>query len=303
MAPDRAWEILVRTCWLSRPVPDASDDALVAALQLARRNEVEAPFVRAYADKLRDEMAEIDAGIAAYHRNLGEACELLARAGVRPILIKALPDDDYTYTNFDVVVGDDGWDRSVEALRPWAVSTSRYPLERRTKLLLYPPAGPAAHLHREVAWFDIPAIPTADLRAGAAPAQGVDCLLPSDVDALRILLAHAIFQNLALSLGELLTLRRLSEEAAVVAAAQQRAEVEGWGIGFRSAVRTARRTMDRLDRLEYVRLPVPLSIPASVVGGATHALHLLKARDVAASVRELALRGPLVVAKLRAAYR
>lgn len=302
MALDRAWEILVRTCWLGQAVAGVSDDELAATLRLARRNDVEAGVVRAYAARLPVELAALEKAVAGYRENLGESCRRLAEAGVRAILIKATPDEDFTYSNFDLVVGDDGWGRAVEALRSWVVRTSQYPLERGTKLLLYPATGPAVHLHREVAWFDIPAIPTAGLRAEAVAARGVDCLLPSQVDALRILVAHAAFQNLALSLGDLLAFRRLADEG-TLADAMRSAELEGWGRGFRSAARTASQAMRRLDRLEATRLPAPLSLSDTLVGGVGHALHLAGTRRFAAAARELALRGPLVAAKRRAAYR
>ncbi len=302
MPSDRTWEIVVRACWLGRPAPDVSDAELAAAIRFARRNEVEADFVRRYASRLPEDLARIEETVTAYRRTLLEACARLGDAGVAPILIKALPEDDYTYSNFDIVVGDDGWDSAVAALDAWAESTSRHPLERGTKMLLYPPEGPAVHLHREVAWFDVPAVPTDRLRNEATPAAGIRCLSPSPADALEILVAHAVFQNLAFSLGELIAYRDLASDG-VEREAAARARADGWARGFRSAARLAHGTMRRLDRLDPTRLPAPFPIAPSLVGGVEHALHLARTRRLAGSVRELALRAPLVAAKRRAVYR
>lgn len=302
MAGDRAWEIVVGTAWHGDRVDDPTDAELQAALALARKNEVEPILVRAYADRLPNELVALDRSVEAYRRNLRDACKCLSDAGLQPVLIKALPDEDYTYSNFDVVVGNDGWEPAIRALRPLTVSSERHPLERRTKMLLYPDERPAIHLHREVAWFDIPAIPTREVRRGAVASDGVTCLLPSPVVTLEILLAHAVFQNLAFTLGELLALRRLLSPGPT-REAESGASRDGWGIGFRSAVRTARDAIARLDRMEPIHLPVPLSIPASLLEAIEHAAYLSRHRRFATAARELALRGPLVVAKRRAAYR
>ncbi len=295
---DQTWLALVRTVWSPTAVPDAPPRLLRAALELARRNDVDGAFVRARPAELPRELAELERAVVAYRANLATASDLLSDADVEPILIKATPWDDVTYSNFDLVVGDDGWDRSVAALAPWVVRTSRYPLERATKLLLYPPAGPAVHLHRSVAWFDVPAIPTATLRARAARPEGWACLLPAPVDALRIQLAHAVFQNQALSLGELLAIRPwLTGDT--LGEARGLARQEGWGLGFDTAARTGIEAIRRLDRLEPFPLPARLPVVGSLVAGLEHAAHLVRSGRPATAAREVALRGPLLAAKRR----
>ena len=321
--------LLVRAVWGDDPLPDPPEPLLRAGLRSARRNDVEGAFVRAYQDRLAAELLDLESTVLAYRANLHDACRLLSRAGVTPILIKADPEEDFTYSNFDLVVGDDGWDRAVEALSSWATRRSSYPLERHTKLLLYPSSGPAVHLHRSVSWFDVPVIPTPDLRAGAVPAAGVECLLPAPIDRFRIVLAHAAFQNHSLSLGELRQLRALSGGGAVEAASA-RAGAEGWGRGFREAWSAAAEAIRRLDsrRLDSrphattqplaargelpsaaptnagpPRLPVPLPLRATAVTALEHAAFLLRRGAPILAARELALLEPLLVAKRRAALR
>lgn len=290
--------LLVQTVWSSKPAVEPSDATLRAALELARRNEVEAPFVRAWRDRLPDEARAIDRAIQEFRTNLAEACRRLDAAGIQPVLIKAHSPDEYTYTNFDLVVGADGYERAIDALRPWASRSSLYPLERATKILLYPPSGPAVHLHREVAWFDIPAVATEDLRRGAAPAAGMLYAVPGPDLAFRILLAHAAFQNLSLPLADLVAYRSLRPSVDAAAAAEQ-ARRDGWGRGFRDAFATAERARTRLDRGEAPPLPARLPAPSSLLGGIEHALHLVRTGRPLTGAREAALRGPLVIAKLR----
>ncbi len=258
--------------------------------------------MRAYPDRLAAELRALEAAVSDYRGNLARACELLDAAGVTPVLIKALPDDDFTYSNFDLVVGDDGWDRALEALSDWTTRRSVYPLERRTKMLLYPPSGPAVHLHRSVAWFDIPVVSTAGLRAGAIPAVGVRCLLPAPSDRLRILLAHAAFQNHALSLAELREVRALAP-AGSPGEIVRRAGDEGWGRGFRTAWSAARLATVRLDAGDPPALPVPMPLGATAATAFEHAAHLARSGAPLLAARELVLLGPLLVAKRRAAAR
>ena len=292
------WLTLVRAVWRADPIPDPGPQPLAAALRLARRNEVEGPFVRAYAARLPGALARLDGAVAAYRSNLATACRLLESAGVEPVLIKASPLDDVTYSNFDLVVGDDGWGPAVAALTPWVVRTSRYRLERATKMLLYPPAGPAVHLHRAIAWFDVPAVTTDAVRARATRSEGSPCLLPHPVDAVRIQLAHAVFQNQSLSLGELRSIRDLLRPE-VLGPARALAGREGWTRGFDDAARTSLRAVDRLDDLDPFRLPAPLSPLGELLAGLEHAAHLGRSGRPAIALRELALRLPLVAAKQR----
>ncbi len=296
-----ARQVLVRAAWTDDPVIDPGQERLDAALILAHHNEVAPVLVRAYPDRLVTQAEALRVTVAAYRRNLVDACALLEGASVPAILIKALPTDEYVYSNFDLVVGDDSWDAAIAALRRWTTRTSAHPLER-TKLLLYPAAGPAVHLHRSVAWFDVPVIPTSELRARASRPEDSPCLLPHPADALQILVAHAAFQNLSLTLGELRTYRDLATPGNVAEAARLARE-EGWARGFMHVTRAADRTMARLNALEATALPVSLPMLGSAVAGFEHALHLARSDRMITALREVALRVPLIVAKRRAAHR
>jgi hypothetical protein len=293
-----ARELLVAVAWTGGPAPAADDAILAAAVTLARRNQVEGRLAGAYPDRLAGELARVREATGAFERNLVAATRLLRAAGVTPVLIKADPAEAYVYTNFDLVVGDDGWPAALAALAPWGVRTSAYWLER-DKLLVHPADGPAAHLHRSVAWFGIPVVPTDRLRERVRPAAGGGWRVPDAVAALRITCAHAVFQNLAFDLSELRGLRGPLADGDLVAAARAEAAAEGWRHGFEAAVATATTAIRRLDQGRPVPLPVPLGGLAGLAAGAEHAAHLAARGRLLLAGRELALRGPLAMAKRR----
>ena len=293
-----ARRLLAAVAWNGDPAPPADDATLAAAVALARRNQVEGRLAGAYPDRLAGELARVQRATAAFRCNLEQAAGRLQAAGVTPVLIKADPAEAYVYTNFDLVVGDDGWAAAVAALTPWGTRTSGHWLER-DKLLVHPADGPAAHLHRSVAWFEVPVVPTGRLRARALPSCDGAWSRPAPVDELRITCAHAVFQNLGFDLAELRGLRRQVADGELVEAARAEAAAEGWRRGFEAAVATATWAIGRLDQGRTVPLPVPLAVPASLAAGLEHAAHLAGSGRPALAGRELVLRGPLVAAKRR----
>lgn len=292
-------ELVLRAVWHRSPPPDPDSATLAEALRLARRNQVEGVLCRAYPTHLAAELTEIVRQHEEFRRNLDAVSSLLRAAGVEPILIKAPPGLDYVYSNFDLVVGDDGWQAAIAALAGWAVRRSTHPLEQVTKLLMHPPVGPAAHLHRAVAWFDIPVVPTDRLRARAHATPDGDWLVPAPADELRIMLAHAVFQNMAIDLAELLTVHALSAEEETVRDARSEATREGWRRGFDDAWAVAESATARLGLGEDVRVPVRLPIARSLLAGAEHARGLHRSGRRKAAWREALLRVPLVLAKQR----
>ncbi len=286
--------VVVEAAWHERPVDGVDAATLAAALRLARRNQVEARLARAAGHELLPELARTRAAAAAYARNLSEAAWRLRRAGIVPLLVKSPPPEDCVYSNFDLVVGRDRWDDAQAALRGWAVRRSGHPLEP-DKVLLHPPAGPAAHLHRDVSWFGVVVVEAARLRGDTV--DGAPWRVPVPADELRVLLGHALFQNLAVDLAELCRLRQLLDDATVAEAAALAAE-EGWGAAFAATVPVVRDAVARLDRSQPLdRLPVPLPLRIALATGVEHARAAMRDGRRRQAVRELALRGALVMAK------
>lgn len=297
-----ALRVVVAAVWSGRPMTGVGDDLLREALGAARRNQVEGLLLDAYPGRLPAAEARLARARATFDRNLAEAAALLAAAGVRPVLIKADEAAGREYGDFDLVVGDDGWERAQAALSAWAATRSSHLFEPG-KVLLRPAQGPAAHLHRSAGWFGIPVLPTDRLWARSMPASWQPAVrVPGPADALRLVVAHAVFQNLAFDLSELATVRRLSASA-VIAEAHREAAREGWAGAFAAALAAVGRgAVPALDRVEPPPLPFPLPVGAALAAGLEHGWHLVRGRAHAAGLWELLLRPALVAAKRRRAW-
>ena len=291
-----ALSLLTEVVWRGK-VPDATPAELDSALTLARRNQVEGSLALAYPQQLSHVLAEVRVADELLARNIRQVTGRLRQAGISSILIKYRESCDSVRADFDLVVARPQWDGTFCALAGWYVHRSTYWLERSTKTFLYPPVGPALHLHAAVSWFGVPVLPTQHLLA-RANMNGHDCLSPESADQLRIWLAHALFQELSLNLSELAAVRDLLQPE-VIKSARDHADREGWRRGFDGALAVATGAIDRLDRGLPGTLPVALPVPLSVSAGAEHARHLQRTRNLRAAAREAALRIPLVIAKRR----
>ena len=277
--------------------PAATKPQLREALALARRNHVEGRLARAYPEQLSHVMAEVRTARGLFARNLAQVTGRLGEADIPAVLFKGELPDDCVRNDFDLVVEERHWDGTFTALAGWYVHSSTYWLERTTKALLFPPVGPALHLHTGVSWFGVPVVPAEEL-LGRASGNGHGCLSPAPVDELRIWLAHAMFQNLALDLSELFAVRDLLRPG-LIEAGREKATSEGWRTGYDAAVAAARSAIARLDGGAPLGLPVQLPLPLSLRAGAEHAYHMhLRGQHLAAS-RAAALRVALVAAKQR----
>lgn len=277
--------------------PAATKPQLRAALALARRNHVEGRLASAYPEQLSHVAAEVRIARGLFARNLAQVTGRLGEADIRAVLVKGDLPDDCVRNDFDLVVEERHWDGTFTALAGWYVHSSTYWLERTTKALLFPPVGPALHLHTGISWFGVPVVPTEEL-LDRASGNGHGCLSPAPVDELRIWLAHAMFQNLALDLSELFAVRDLLRPN-LIEAGREAAAREGWRTGYDAAVTAARSAIDRLDGGAPLGLPVPLPLSLSLRAGAEHAYHMhLRGQHLAAS-RAAALRVALVAAKQR----
>ncbi len=288
--------LLADTLWRERP-RQAGPGELARALALARRNHVEGRLARAYPGQLPAVLAEVRVVGDLFTRNLGQVSARLRQAGIPAVLIKADAPEDCISDDFDLVIRGQQWDAAVAALTGWYVHLTRYWLERTTKALLFPPVGPALHLHTGVSWFGVPVL-RADRLLARAQRRPDGCLGPAPPDELRIWLAHALFQDLMLTMSELFTVRGLLAPG-VVGEARAEAAGEGWAAGFDGVLAIARAAIARLDAGQPLRMPVPVPAGLSLRTGAEHARHLLRRGQPRTAAREAALRVPLIIAKRR----
>ncbi len=287
---------LVQSLWRPELPQLVDQEQLLLALPWARVNRVEGSLLRRYPVLLPSGLAAVEANNESFRSNLAGAATVLRAAGVDVLLVKTDLSRDFEYSNFDLVVGDDGWSRALIALRPWGNHTTRYWLEH-SKLIFYPPTGPGAHLHRNLNWFDIPLFNTQRLRDRSLPGPTEALRIPGPSDEVRSLLAHALFQNLTLDFADLLRLREILTPG-VTADAQVEASQEGWAAGFRGSMQLVHQAIQTLDAGGSIPLPLPLPIVLSVQGGLEHARHLAGVRRLGKAAREVVLRGPLVGRRL-----
>lgn len=288
--------LLTDAVWLGKP-REATIPELQSAMAVAFRNQVEGRLARAYPQQLAYVLTEVKVANDLFARNLHQVTRRLQRAGIPSMLIKADVPGECVHTDFDLVVRSAQWEGALAALAGWYVHRSTYWLERSTKAHLYPLVGPALHLHASVSWFGVPVLPTDRLMAHACETEH-GCLVPAPADRLRIWLAHALFQNLALDLSELFAVRDLLKPE-VMHPAREEAAREGWVAGYDGALATVDMAIDRLDRAVPLSLPLALPMAVSLRAGAEHAYHLLRDGQTRVAAREAALRIPLVFAKKR----
>ncbi|MFK4100563.1 lipopolysaccharide biosynthesis protein [Streptomyces sp. NPDC019531] len=291
--------LLLDAVW-RHDVRPAGNDELRRALAAARDSNTEALLARAYPQQLAETVAEVEKREASFRSNVCEATERLLAAGIPSVLIKADGPGEHVGGDFDLVVPDGRWAAAAKTLSGWCVRRERYWLERSTKVLLWPPSGPAAHLHASVSWFGVPVMPNTPLFARALAADDRPWLEPHPADRLRIWLAHALFQNLSFELSELLAIRPLLQPD-VMAEARRESAREGWGTAHSQALATAIEAVGRLDQGESVTLPMPLPAKVSLHVAVEHTPRLLREGRIEGAVREAALRVPLCVAKSRKA--
>ncbi|AVV45725.1 lipopolysaccharide biosynthesis protein [Streptomyces sp. ID05-04B] len=295
-AQERPDHLLVEAVWRGNP-PPTTDAALRRALLLARENQVEGRLARAYPQQLAHVVADVDAAGVLLWKNVREVTGRLRAAGIPTVLVKADVAVGHACGDFDLVVPDGRWQDACDALEGWYSGRSTYWLERSTKVQLAPRRGPSVHLHTAVSWFGVPVMSTGRL-FDRASSDGGAWLVPHPADALRIWLAHGLFQNLSFDLSELFALRDLLLPD-LLEEARREAAREGWPAGCDQALAVVIEAIRRLDQGLPGRLPVPLPAAASLRVGAEHALHLLRSGRVFVAAREAALRVPLVVAKER----
>lgn len=271
---------------------------LAAAFDLAVVNEVGGELARHHPQRFAHRVESAAFEAERYQVRLAEAADLLASAGVPGVLIKTRLGQGDAYSNFDLVVGPDRYRTAIAALASWAVRTETHPLEP-DKVLVHPVEGPAAHLHQHVGWFGIPTIPGPQIVARAQDGVGRSWLLPDAADDLRTYVAHAAYQNLATPLRELLVVRDHLANPVTVATAKQRAVEEGWGRTFSITLDVLSGAVRNLDAKGNPALPVQLPLSKAAFAGWEHAWSSLQRGHLAVGLRELALRGPLMAAKVR----
>ena len=289
-----AVSVLIDAVWRGT-ARKATDAELHQALVLARRNRVEGRLACAYPAQLPDVLGEARAATELCVRHVYQVVGRLRRAGIPSVLIPDGLPGDHVGTSIDLVVPEQHWGNALTALGDWYVHRSTYRLERSITALLYPSAGPGLHLHTSVSWFGVPMLPTGRLLSRARRNRR-GFLVPASADHLRIRLAQALFQDLALDLSALLIVCDLLHPA-VITAARAEASREGWRAGFDDALAAAVGAIDRLNHGLPVSVPVPMPVSQFLGTSPEHVYHWDQMRLPSYLEQEAALRVLTAVAQ------
>jgi hypothetical protein len=159
----------------------------------------------------------------------------LAEHGIEHLYIKFRKLYRYYDSNADVIVRPERWDETVQLLRdrgyvPFVM------FKEPDKIMFDKPGEVSIHLHPGVTWNGVSYFDTGSLweRSVASPDHAWRELDPTH--DLLTNLAHNVFENYVVSLGDVLFFQRfLRTHHLDVAEAERIATANGWGYGFRRA--------------------------------------------------------------------
>ena len=247
--------VLTGTVW-QHAAPKAGDATLRQALELARRNRVEALLARAYPVQLADVLAEVSAAADVYARYVEHVAGCLRRAGVPALLMPGPLPPGHPDAGIDLLTTAEHWPNALELLGGGHAHRGTAGYGRVATACLYPPACPALHLHADTRWLGVPMRPRLLLARARPGKHGL--LIPAPPDRLRIRLAEALFQTRVLDLSMLVEVRELLVPD-VMTAARAEAEQEGWRADFEEALRAASDAVDRLNHRRPGSPPIPVA--------------------------------------------
>lgn len=204
-----------------------------AALHIARENAVGLEFISHYPDA-HAAMAEETARHADFAAALVETSVLLAERDIRHLYIKSHKLYRYYDSNVDVIVPENQWAATMRTLEDAGYHGHVMFKEPDKIMFERPGARVSVHLHPNVTWNGVPYFDEAALwqHATASP-EGAWLELAPEYDYL-VNLAHNIFENYEISLGDTLYFRRFAAHHTLdVAALEAVAARHGWGRAFR----------------------------------------------------------------------
>jgi hypothetical protein len=231
-APEATRTALARTVMLGHWPSDAAPDL---ALRLARANGVGLEFARHLPDgPIRQEE---EARGARFRTRVLEASALLGAARIEHIIFKC--DRHYVYydSNVDVIVRPGDWPHARRALQV-AGYRGNVMFKEPDKVMFSRPGDPTSvHLHAGVTWNGVPYFDDDALWRRSVR----DPLLPErrrldGQDELAVNLAHNLFENYEVSLGDALYFRRALAAAPALDDLEIHARCNGWLGGLGAAL-------------------------------------------------------------------
>jgi hypothetical protein len=202
-------------------------------MKLARKQSVGLEFVSHY-PAARAPLEEETGRQVAFRRAMHETSVLLASCGIPHIYIKFRKLYRYYDSNVDVIVAHEHWQPAIAALE--AEGYAGHVMFKEPDKIMFSRQGAAvsAHLHPGVTWNGVPYFDLGELWSHSSPAAGESWLELSDEYDYLINLAHNVFENYEISLGDMLYFRNfLREHSLDTSRLEAVAAANGWRLGFR----------------------------------------------------------------------
>ena len=252
-APEATRTALARTVMLGDRPPAAT---LGLALELARANGVGLELARYLPDG--PALREAPARGARVRRRIEEASALLGAEGIEHIVFKCERHYRYYASNVVVIVRPADRPRALHALYT-AGYRGNVMFKEPDKVMLSLPGDPTSvHLHVGVTWNGVPYFDDDALwrRSTADPLLPGRFRLDGD-DELAVNLAHNLFENYEVSLGDALYFRRALGTAPGPTGLDLHARPNGWLGGLGAALEHARSLAEAWASAEQTGLVAP----------------------------------------------
>lgn len=273
---ERALEPRIRVAASVMLQSDAEDLSIqpgAAEMKLARKNAVGLEFISHFPSSIAL-IEEEQSRLAAFRRTMQQTSSLLADHDIPHIYIKFRKLYHYYDSNVDVIVAMADWRSAVAALQ--AEGYNGNVMFKEPDKIMFSRAGQSVsvHLHPGVTWNGVPYFDIDDLWSHSYPSSdGPWRELTDDYDYL-INLAHNVFENYEISLGDMLYFRRfLRGNSLDEKRLESVATVNGWRRGFQqihAQVKNLTTAWDQAERDGHLPQPLlsyPYDIPfTSLVG-------------------------------------
>lgn len=245
----QAREVVARTVMCAGATQRCPGLPSALEIKIARKNALGLEFIAHYPDAtalLEQEQQRSD----AFRRVMRETSQLLQDHGFEHICIKFRKLYRYYDSNVDVVVDPRQWRQSVELLQHQGY-TPHVMFKEPDKIMFDKPEAVSVHLHPGVTWNGVPYFDQPSLwRRSTRSADGPWLELAPEDDVL-VNLAHNLFENYEVSLGDALYFKRLMETYAFDPEDLERiAAANGWRYGFQQAYRQMRTLVSAWTHVE-----------------------------------------------------
>lgn len=232
----QAREVVARTVMCTPTGRHCPGQPSPMAIKIARKNALGLEFAAHYPDaaaQLEQEQQRQD----AFHRVMHETSRLLLDHGIEHICIKFRKLYRYYDSNVDVVVDPRQWAQSVELIQGQGY-TPHVMFKEPDKIMFDKPASVSVHLHPGVTWNGVPYFDQQSLWRRSTRSADRPWLELAPEDDFLVNLAHNLFENYEVSLGDVLYFKRFIEAHTFdLGALEQIAAANGWRYGFRQAYR------------------------------------------------------------------